>query len=158
MAGVSAAVAYHGAAAAGGQAAGAGELASAELPAVVGGAERDGLATAAAGCHAASGGGLAAAKPAAGAGGAGRDGLAAAAASGMAASGDVHTLVEGLVGAGAPPPPVIAPGAWLPEGTFGHSKGEWTEIRSEKEHISYDMTCQRMCEWTGPRFLSETGN
>jgi len=33
-----------------------------------------------------------------------------------------------------PPPPVIAPVAWLPAGTFGHALGAWAETRSEEEH------------------------
>jgi len=39
------------------------------------------------------------------------------------------------VGAGAPPPPVIAPVAWLSACTFGHALDAWAETRSEEEHI-----------------------
>jgi len=67
----------------------------------------------------------------AGVGGAGPKGLFAAAAGGQPAGGDVHAPEEGFVVAGALPPPVIVPVAWLPAGTFGHSLGAWDETESE---------------------------
>jgi len=92
-------------------------------------------AAAAASGQAAGGGGLAAAEPAAGVREEGPDGLSAAAAGGQAAGAGVRSPGDGFVGAGALHPRVIAPVAWLPAGTFGHSLGAWAETRGEEELI-----------------------